>query len=118
MPDFTMSLANAAITIVPGQSDTVIVNLQRKDNFADAVNLTLTGAPAGVVATFTPASVTGNSSVLKLEVDLTAAQGSYPLVVRGASGSKGKTSALTLQITERPDTAPSVSLSSSAAYCH
>ncbi len=104
-PDYTLAVSPASLTIQQGKTGTVTVNLTRTDTFkTDAVALSLEGAPAGVTGTFNPASATGASSTLTLNVAATAAPGRYTLTVRGkATGLTDKTATITLTVEAAPD---------------
>ncbi|MCX7750182.1 MAG: hypothetical protein N2320_01235 [Candidatus Bipolaricaulota bacterium] len=98
LPDFSMSLSPAAVTLKPGGTATVAVNLTRVGGFADAVELSVEGLPVGVTPAFEPSTVTANTSTLTLTSVPTVATGSYQVVVRGIGGGKNKTAILTLTI--------------------
>ncbi|GAA1236276.1 hypothetical protein GCM10009665_28050 [Kitasatospora nipponensis] len=62
--------------------------------------LTVSGAPAGVTATLSPASVTaGASSTLSIATTAATAPGSYPLTVTGTAASGTHTATYTLTVT-------------------
>ncbi|QAA76523.1 MAG: hypothetical protein BIP78_0757 [Candidatus Bipolaricaulis sibiricus] len=102
-PDFTIAATPAALTVKQGASGTVTVNLSRNATFTGAVALTLEGAPAGVTGTFNPASATGATSTLTLNVSSTAAAGVYNLTVRGKGDGLDKTTRVTLTVEALPD---------------
>jgi hypothetical protein len=68
------------------------------NGFASAVNLSISGVPAGVTASFSPSNATA-SSTLQLNVSSTAAAGSYPLTITGTSGNLSHTAAVSLNVT-------------------
>lgn len=98
LPDFSMVLSPAFVTVKPGASATVTVNLNRVGGFADPVDLSVEGLPTGVTATFEPQPATGATATLKVDVGATAAAGVYSVVVRGVGGGKNKTATLSLTI--------------------
>jgi len=99
LPDFSMALSPASVTVKPRESATVTVNLNRVGGFADPVELSVEGLPTGVTATFDPQPATGATATLRLDVSATAAAGAYPvIVVRGVGGGKNKTATLSLTI--------------------
>jgi len=104
-PDYSFDPAPAAVTIRQGASGTVTINLKRTETFrTDAVALSLEGAPAGVMGTFSPASATGTTSTLTLSVGTAVAPGRYTLTVRGkAAGLTDKTATFTLTVEAAPD---------------
>src|SRR5207247_1334497 len=86
-PDYALSLAPAALTIVQGATGTTTVTITRT-NFTGAVTLSLGSAPTGVTGAFDPAAPTGTSSALTVSVGAAVAPGVYNLTVAG-SGSPG-----------------------------
>ncbi len=100
----TLAVAVAAGTgsAVTGTSATVAVNITRGGSFTGAVTLAAEGVPAGVTATFTPASLpTGtSSSSLALAVAANAAAGTYPITIRATGASvTAATTTFTLTVT-------------------
>jgi uncharacterized membrane protein len=84
--DFTIS-APATITVKRNSSGSETVTITGLNGFTDTVNLSISGVPSLVTATFTPASVTGSgTSTLKFVVDRRALQGNYPLTITGTDG--------------------------------
>ncbi|MBC7092770.1 hypothetical protein H5T53_01985 [Candidatus Bipolaricaulota bacterium] len=98
VPDFSMSLTPAAVTVKQGATGTVTVNITRVGGFADVVLLEAEGAPAGVRVSFDPNPAPAGVSTITLAVDATAAVGSYTLTVRGTGGTITKTARLTLTV--------------------
>ena len=97
--DFAMSVVPSTLVVTQGQTGLSTVNIARSGGFTGAVNLTVTGLPAGVTGTFTPASATGTQSQLGLAVGAGVAPGSYTLTVRGnATLLAERTVALTLTV--------------------
>ena len=82
--DYSLSVTPDPQTITIGQSGDVTVNIART-NFTGAVTLSLVSPPAGVTGTFTPASPTGTSSTLTLDVTNAAAVGTHTITVMGAA---------------------------------
>ncbi len=105
-PDFTVALNPSSIQLKPGSSQTITVTLTRSGGFADAVNLTLVGASAGITGSFTAQG--GNASQLSLNVASGVAKGSYALTVRGAGGALTRTANLSLRVETTVSPAPSV----------
>ncbi|MBL8980797.1 MAG: hypothetical protein JNL26_01355, partial [Gemmatimonadetes bacterium] len=93
---YTLDAPPATATV--GAGATVPVSITRT-NFAGAVTLALDGAPTGITGTFTPASPTGNTASLALQVAGTVAPGSYSLTIRGtATGQAARTTTLALTV--------------------
>ncbi len=100
-PDFVLSVSPTALSIDRGSSASVALQLTRSGGFAGDVALALVSPPAGITATFAPASVSGNTATLTLSVGNGVAGGSYALVVQGTGtgvGSRSATLALTVTI--------------------
>lgn len=102
-PGFAISLTPTTVSLEAGASSpAVAVALTRAGGFAGAVELLLEGAPAGVTASFNPASIAAGAtgSVLTLSSANTTAAGTYPLTVRArAQGLADRTATLTLTVT-------------------
>ena len=60
-PDFTLSLAAAALTVQPSGTATVAVTITPLNNFSDAVNLSCAGLPANTLCSFSPVTTPPNS---------------------------------------------------------
>ncbi len=87
-PGFTVSagaLGSSSFTtgIAASSSSTITIN---RTSFVDPITLTLEGAPSGVTGSFSPNNTAGNTSTLTLDLDNTVAAGTYPLTVKGTSG--------------------------------
>ncbi len=82
---FTLAVSPDTISVPLGQIGTATVAVTRFDAFSGDVALIITDAPAGVSASFAPATVPGSSttSTLSISVDSTVAPGTYPMTVRG-----------------------------------
>ncbi|MFI6319159.1 M28 family peptidase [Nonomuraea sp. NPDC050556] len=81
--DFSIATNPTSGTVQPGQSVQTTVSTTTTSGNAQTVNLTASGLPSGVTASFSPASVTsGNSSTLTLTASATAS-GSGNITVTG-----------------------------------
>jgi Cu/Zn superoxide dismutase len=108
LPDYSLSLTPAALTIVQGGNGNSTVTITRT-NFTGAVTLSLGGAPAGVTGTFAPAAPTGTSSTLTVSVGAAVAPGTYNLTVDGAGAPGNRSTPLSLTVAPTPNYALSVS---------
>ncbi|MEO8030571.1 MAG: hypothetical protein ABI765_06970, partial [Gemmatimonadota bacterium] len=106
-PDYSLSLAPAALSITQATTGTSVVTLTRS-NFATAVTLSLGGAPAGVTGAFAPAAPTGTSSTLTVTVGAAVAAGVYNLTVDGTGTAGARSTPLTLTVVATPDYALSI----------
>lgn len=99
-PDFSLAIQPATVTIVQGLSRPGIGVEITRTNFTGAVALALAGAvPAGVTASFTPASATGNGTQMTLTVAGSTAVGSYELRVDGTGAPGTRSVTFTLNVT-------------------
>ncbi|MEU3656023.1 glycosyl hydrolase family 18 protein [Streptomyces sp. NPDC032161] len=97
--DYSVSVTPASATVAPGASVSATVNTAVVSGTAKTVALTASGLPAGVTATLSPTSVTaGGASKLTLVASASAAPGTYPVTVTGASGTLSHSAAFTLTV--------------------
>src|SRR5436190_1255071 len=101
-PDYSLSLAPAALTIAQGATGTTTVTITRT-NFTGAVTLSLGNAPTGVTGSFNPAAPTGTSSTLTVSVGAAVLSGTYNLTVAGTGAPGNRSTPLTLTVSEAPD---------------
>ncbi|HWG99693.1 MAG TPA: M4 family metallopeptidase [Pilimelia sp.] len=103
--DFSVSVSPGSATVEPGGSATASVATATTSGNAQALTLSVSGAPTGVTASIDPSSVTsGGSATLSVQVASTVARGSYPLTVTasGTSGTKTATFTVTVQGDDPP----------------
>lgn len=101
----TLSASPAALTVEQGGTGTVTVTLVRGGGFADPVNVTVTGLPAGVTLSVTPQQLTGNTNQATVTVNVanTVPAGTYTATVTGTATGIGSTTATyTLTVTALP----------------
>ncbi|MFG3200812.1 carbohydrate binding domain-containing protein [Streptomyces sp. NPDC048192] len=97
--DFSVSLSPATASVDPGGSATATVKTSVTSGSAQTVALTVTGAPSGVTASLSPASVTaGGTSTLTVKTAAGTAPGTYTLTVTGTAGSARHSAALALTV--------------------
>lgn len=93
----------APMTIVAGGSSSASVTVNPTNGFSSAVNLSVSGQPAGVMASLSPNSVTplGNSasSVLNVALPSFLTPTSFSLTVSGASGTLNHSAAANVTVT-------------------
>jgi hypothetical protein len=99
-PGFSISASPSSRTVPPGPSSTTYtVNTTSVGGSTENVDLTASGAPAGVTLTFNPTSVTaGGSSTLTANVDASAAPGSYTLTITGTGTTGTHSTSVNLSI--------------------
>ncbi|MGW0753427.1 M28 family peptidase [Streptomyces sp. NPDC002587] len=96
--DFSLGTSPSAGTAAPGGSISATVNTQTVSGAAQTVALSVSGAPAGVSATLSPASVqSGSSSTLSVQVGASTVPGTYTLTVTG-SGTVSHSTTYTLTV--------------------
>jgi subtilisin-like proprotein convertase family protein len=99
-PDYALNVAPATRTACPGVDAVYTVDVASLAGFVDPVALTVSGAPAGVTATFAQTTVTPGTAAVALTVTATTAvtPGSYPLTVTATTGANVKTQNITLVV--------------------
>ncbi|MFE0191557.1 M28 family peptidase [Streptomyces sp. NPDC058989] len=97
--DFSLAAAPSSGSVEPGASVTSTISTATTRGSAQTVQLSASGAPAGVTVSFSPASVTsGDSSAMTVATSATAAPGTYSLTVTGTgSVTHSTTFALTVK---------------------
>src|SRR5207247_868884 len=93
--DFSLSAAPLSQPVAAGGSTSYSLTITPSGGFSGSVTLSLSGAPGGVTASFSPNPAT-SSSTLNLTVGAGTVAGSYPLTISGVSGSVTHTAAVTL----------------------
>ena len=80
-----------------GTSATAYININGEYGFSGNVNLSISGLPSGVTASFSPNPAT-SQSVLTFKASSTASLGQYTVIVTGTSGTQTATTAVTLGV--------------------
>jgi hypothetical protein len=99
---YTISVSPANVSVPQGSSVASNVSILRTGGFSDAVALTVSGAPAGVTAVVSPASLSGaaTTATLTITAAANAAVGNYSLIAHGsAAGLNEQTATLPVQLT-------------------
>src|SRR5258707_1980173 len=113
--DFTVGASPTALTVAQGSSGTATITTGGTGGFNSAVSLSASGLPAGVTASFAPASIAApgsGSSTLTLTASSTATTGAATVTVTATGG--GVTHTTTVALTVNPATAPNFVVSASA----
>jgi hypothetical protein len=111
-PDYTLSATPASLAVVQGTSGTSTIAVNQIHGFSGSVALTASGLPAGVTATFNPASTTTTSNLV-FTASSTATTGPATITVTGVSGALTHTTTITLTVNvPSPDFSLSASPSS------
>ncbi|MFY9747031.1 MAG: protease pro-enzyme activation domain-containing protein, partial [Acidobacteriaceae bacterium] len=95
-PTFTLS-DEGGVTMGQGTTTTTFAWVYGQYGFTGAVNLSISGLPAGVTASFSP-NPTTYGSTLTLTASSTAPVGQYNLTVTGTSGTQTMTTPLSLGV--------------------
>ncbi len=84
-PNFSLSVGPSLSTLGTGANTTYNVTVSGFSGFTDSVSLSVSGLPAGVSASFNPASIAGSGASILTLTSSGAAQGTSPLTISGAS---------------------------------
>ena len=100
--DFTITPSPSLLSLSPGTSATSTITVQSLGVFSSPVDLTASGAPAGLNLVFgttpvTPPAGLAASSILTVTV-AGAAAGSYPITITGTSGALTHPATLTVEV--------------------
>jgi hypothetical protein len=110
---YALTAAPTTVTLAPGASEKSTVAIVPQNGFSGSVNMTATGLPAGVTATFTPNPSTG-TSVMTLTASSTATPTSGTATITGTSGSLSASTSLFVRVIGA-QTATSTTLALTAA---
>ncbi|HEX4965760.1 MAG TPA: choice-of-anchor D domain-containing protein [Thermoanaerobaculia bacterium] len=115
-PDFSMCVSPSSLTINTGANDKYTISTSPINGFNGNVALTVSGLPAGVTASFSPASITGGAgaSVLTITVSSSAVAGTYSLVITGTGGTITHSMTVVLTVNNVTPPAPAVCFSPSS----
>ncbi|GAA0280947.1 M20/M25/M40 family metallo-hydrolase [Streptomyces polychromogenes] len=118
--DFSLTLNPASGTVQQGASVTTTVATSTTTGQAQQVTLTASGLPAGVTASFNPATVqSGQSSTLTLSASSTTAPGPANVTVKGQGASLAHTADYALSVgggQPDPTTPPDISAANVQAH--
>ena len=101
-PNFTLAVSPTSLTVQQGNSGTSTVTTTLLNGFNHAVNLSATGLPSGVTASFNPSSIAApgsGTSTLTLSVSSAAAAGNYTINIIGNGGSSSLQHSATVALT-------------------
>lgn len=91
-PSISVALSPSTLTVQQGQSGTATVTLSRS-NYDDNVTLNVTGAPTGVTATLSPASLSGTTTTATLTVNAGTGAAAGPATLTVTASGSGVTTA-------------------------
>jgi hypothetical protein len=101
-PDFSLSVTPAGQTVVVGNATSYTVTIKPTGGFSGQVALSVDGLPTGATGTFSPNPAAG-SSTLAVTTATTTPTGTYPLTIRGASGTLSHSAPASLVVNPAPD---------------
>ncbi len=87
--NYSLSRTPTGLTVNRGANGTVAVTIARTGGFTGSVAFSASGLPAGVSASFSPTSTTGNSTTLTLSASSTATLGDATITINGNNGTVG-----------------------------
>jgi hypothetical protein len=111
LSDFSLKISPASRTVAVPGSTTFTVSVTGVGGFNGAVNLTVSGLPAGATGSFQSASVTGTgSTALTIRTTTGTAPGTFTVGVTGSSGSLSQVATASLTISTASASATFVKL--------
>ncbi|GIG68813.1 hypothetical protein [Phytomonospora endophytica] len=96
--DFSLSLSPSSVSVEPGGTVTVTVSTRVTNGDPQTVRLAATGLPAGVGATFAPASITSGDSATMTVTAAGAAPGTFAVTVTGDGTDVDRSAPLSLTV--------------------
>jgi hypothetical protein len=106
--NFALTATPSTSSVVQGGKATYIATIAPQNGFAGSVALSVTGAPTGPAASFSPASIANSgSSTLTVSTTALTAAGSYTLTIAGTSGSITQRATVGLTVTAAGGGGPS-----------
>jgi subtilisin-like proprotein convertase family protein len=113
--DFTLSTTPSSGSVTAGASTTFTINTAVLTGTAETINLSVAGLPAGVTASFSPASVVaGGTSTLTVTAAATAAATTAQLTVTGTAASATHSANIALTVVNG-NQAPTVTITAPTA---
>ena len=99
-PRFDITVSPATQTVTAGGSVSYGITAKRDNKFTSPIALSVTGLPTNATGNFSPNPVPGSGTTASLSVqtDASTPAGSYPLTIRGTSGSLFVTRTVTLVV--------------------
>jgi glucose/arabinose dehydrogenase len=102
-PDFSLSASPSVQNVVAGSGTSFFININPSGGFSSAVNLSITGLPAGMSASFNPVSNTPPGvSVLTITTSGAVPLATYNFSVQGTSGALIRTLPMSLTVLSTP----------------
>jgi hypothetical protein len=100
-PTFSLSANPTSVPVQQGASGTTIITVAVSGGFSNAVTLSASGLPSGVIAGFNPSTIPApgsGSSTLTLNASRSAATGTYSITITGTGGGVTQTTTVSLTV--------------------
>jgi subtilase family serine protease len=100
-PDFSISASPTSVPVLRSSSSSTTVSTAALSGFNAAINLSVSGLPSGVTATFTPASISApgsGSATLKFTASSRATTGTRTITITGTGGGKTHSTTVSLRV--------------------
>ena len=97
-PDFSVAVSPSSATVAAGSSTTFTVSTTAIAGSSQSITLSVSGLPAGVTGSFSPATVTAGGSATLTVTASSTASGSTTFTVTGTSGSTTHTATGSLSV--------------------
>ncbi len=112
-PDFTLSASSKSVSVSQGRSSTVRVLVMPRGGFSSTANLTASGLPTGVTASFNPTATNGSSTVT-----FTASSSAPPATatVTITAAAAGQSHSVTTEVGVNPVLSGTVPVDLSSSY--
>jgi len=101
VPMFTLTISSSSATVAAGGHATVTVTTTANATFNAALNLSASGLPSGMTASFSPASISApgsGRSTLTLSATTGVAAGAYTVSITAAGGGVTQTGKITVNV--------------------
>jgi uncharacterized membrane protein len=99
-PTFSISASPSSQTVTVGSSAVYMAAVTPQNGFSSAVNLSVSGLPAGTTAALSPVTLTGSgTSAITVATVASTPAGNYTLTISGAGGGVINTAPVTLVVT-------------------
>jgi len=102
-PDFSLQLLTSTLTVAASGTYTVDMSLPRNASVTDNIELSISGLPSGVTASFAPASVSGTTARLTLVSTNAAAIAQKSVIITGVASGLTRTATLLLTVLPPPN---------------
>ena len=102
VPNFSISAAPTAVSVVQGNSGSSTVSTAISNGFNSSIALSASGQPSGATVSFSPSSIAApgsGSSTMSIAVGAATAVGTYAITVTGSGGSLTRTTTVNLTVT-------------------